>query len=141
MFYTKLKDALSFLRQSLGLSEGLLDTFRFNESDRILIETSFDGIWTPCFDGEIIGVKLHRRKKGSSGQTVVDIKINEVSIYSNPDNRPKIPASAGDDVLVSGGEIGLGSFTDVSKITADIVEIENGGPKDLTLVLTVKYTV
>ena len=89
-----------------------------------------------AIDGEVQAVIIARGKAGVSGQTVVDVKINGVSIFADPADRPKILASQGDNVCAEVTDVENAGCSRLDYITVDIVETESGPADNLHVRVT-----
>lgn len=82
--------------------------------------------------GTIPAVYMYCENPGASGQTIIDVNVNQVSIFDNPANRPSL---SWDDANKVAKVTCSGEFTDEDVITIDIDQIADG-VTNLTAVIT-----
>lgn len=86
--------------------------------------------------GDVQSVIIARGKAGNSGQTVVDVKIEGVSVFPNPADRPKILASQGNNVCSQVANVENVGCDALDYVTIDIVEAEQGPASNLHVRVT-----
>lgn len=81
-------------------------------------------------------VLMRREIAGKSGQTMVDILKNGVSLWNvNPANRPVITAAAGNQVRIVATLPDILSVVKGDRLEMAIIQVETGSPQDILLTL------
>ncbi len=89
-----------------------------------------------AINGQLAAIQLGRGKGGISGQTVVNIRVKKpgqapYSVFTDPDKRPRILASAGDRATAIVTDIDIRGLGALDYIMADIDEVELGPADNL----------
>jgi hypothetical protein len=87
-----------------------------------------------------MSIYMYRRIAGGSGSTVCDVNKNGVTIFTTQANRPTITSAQGANAVSQSGVIGVTSFVAGDYYTVQLDSKEGNNPKDLSIVIEVKYT-
>ena len=107
-------------------------TIQWKANGPFRVDTSVDGAWVPPTSCEISGLYLYRTVPGTSGSTILDLKLNGVSLYTTVANRPTI-AFGDTDKLVQCVLPDLKAVPAGGIVTVDIIQAEGGVPQHWSL--------
>lgn len=106
----------------------------FKANDVYSAGTNLDGSYFEIVGFTISYIALWRRKAGSSGDTIVDVNLNGVTLFTTQPNRPTLNFSTGDGAwTVAIPDIVAIPSTGV--LTVDIDSVEGGNPEDLVVTI------
>lgn len=92
----------------------------------LVTAAGIDGSWHAPHDGEIIGVWLFRGFAGTSGSTIADVEINNVTIFTTQSNRPTVLQSEATGTRNQSGAIEAGKFVKGDRIDVDLDAVDAG---------------
>jgi len=95
--------------------------------------------WVPARAGNITNVWMFRRIAGGAGNTICDVDLNGVTIFTTQANRPTINFAQGVDAISQSGAFQISAFVAGDYIQVQLDAKENGNPKDVTVVIEVMY--
>ncbi len=138
---THIEDLASHLKgidQELGT---IADAWRFVGLGKLVVVTNVDGAWIAPDDGLIVRATFYRRTAGLNGSTIIDLTLNDTSIWNvTPGNRPTIANTDGNDFVVAQTVFDTAAFLQNDRLEMDIVAIEGGNVRDAIVVVKVVYS-
>ena len=90
-------------------------------------------------DGEILGVWLYRGYPGTSGSTIVDVEINNTTIFTTQSNRPTVLQSEALGKRNQSGAIEVSRFAKGDKVDIDLDQVDAGFPAVAQVDILVRF--
>ena len=96
-----------------------------------------DGGAIAPFSGKIQSVGLFRRVAGTSGSTIVDLRREGSTVFTNSANRPSLAFNAAANRTLA-TTIDLPSVTSGDLLSCDVAQVEGGNPEDIVVAVLLK---
>lgn len=117
---------------------GFYDNLKFNENGLLVVSTQFDGPYVLNQPGDITSVRGMRLTAGTSGITVVDVAINNTSVFNQASNKLLFPFTSGNQLKTQSGSLSRTSFAAGDDISVNVDQVESGVPQDLAVTVEIK---
>lgn len=122
-----------------GLPSQATETIRFTMTGKVVTGTGLDVAWIAPRACTITRITLYRRTAGSSGSTTVDVNKNGTTVFTTQANRPSVTQASGNDQISAKTNMDVTSVAQDDRIEFDVDAAEGGNPRDIAVIIEVKY--